>query len=293
MSLPMLSRRTVLSSVAALAASLPVAGAGPAADQLRALESRFGGRLGVAALDTGSDRRVDYHSSSLWPMCSTFKLLLVGAVLAKVDQGIEQIDRALPIAAADLPDYAPVVKAKIGRGHLSVAELCEAAICVSDNAAANLLLQTVGGPGGLTIFARGLGDRTSHFDRIEPYVNEAAPGDARDTTSPAAMLGDLGALLLGGVLTLPSRQTLINWLLAATTGGDRLRAGLPKDWRVGDKSGSGGHGAANDVAIAWPPGRPPLLIAAFYTDNEASPTERNALLAEVGRVVARELVAGA
>ncbi len=284
------SRRDLMLAASLSLLARPLAAA-PSAIQngFRDIESRVGGRLGVSALDTASDRRVDYHSDKLWPLCSTFKFLLVGAVLAKVDTGHEQLDRDIAFTASDLLDYAPVVKARLPGGKMTIAELCEAAITLSDNSAANLLLQTVGGPGGLTIYARSLGDRTTHLDRIEPYLNEAMPGDARDSSSPAAMVNDLGVLLLQDALTPASRQRLTDWLIASQTGRNRLRAGLPAGWRVGDKTGSGARGSTNDIAIAWPPGRQPILIAAYLTGSDAPEPDRSAALAEVARVVAGEL----
>jgi beta-lactamase class A len=261
-----------------------------AQQKLAALEFSVGGRLGVAALDIATDRRVDFRSDHLWPMCSTFKLLLVGAVLAKIDEGREQLDRSITYGAADLLDYAPAAKKNAAQGHMSVAELCEAAIRYSDNTAANLLLKTVGGPGGVNAFVRTLGDRVTHLDRIEPFLNEVPPGDARDTTSPAAMLNDMAILLLHDRLTPPSRRLLTDWLVGCETGKERLRAGLPASWRVGDKTGSWSGGSTNDVAIAWPPGRGPLLIAAYLGYSSAPAADQAKALAEVARIVTEELV---
>jgi len=289
-----LSRRKLLigASLAPLASRPLFAAESGVQDKLRDIESSVGGRLGVAALDTESDRRVDYRSSNLFPLCSTYKLLLAGAVLSKVDIGKESLDREIPLIQADLLDYSPAAKMLLPKGHMTVAEAGFGAISQSDNTAANLLLSSIGGPGALTLFARSLGDKTTHLDRIEPFLNEAMPGDARDTTSPAAMLNDLGVLVLQDALRKESRDLLIDWLVNSHTGAAKLRAGLPDGWKIGDKTGMGERGSTCDVAIAWPPGRKPLLISAYLTESPADLGLRNKALADVARLVVSELVSG-
>ena len=269
-----------LGRVFAQGASTP----GPVA-QLAALERRHGGRLGVAILDVDSGRRINHRGEQRFPMCSTFKLLAAALVLARVDRGEERLDRRIVFTDKDLVAYSPVTKSQVGAPGMTLSALCHAAVTVSDNTAGNLLLASFGGPAGLTAFARTLGDRSTRLDRIETELNEATPGDPRDTTTPAAMLADLRALLLGDALSAASRAQLIEWLVANTTGGPRLRAGVPADWRVGDKTGTGAHGVTNDVAILWPPGRGPLLVTAYYAESDASQDQRNAVLADVGRIV--------
>ncbi len=287
------SRRSLLigASLALASARLPAA-EGSAQDRLREMEGVLGGRIGVAALDMESDRRIDYRSASLFPMCSTFKLLLAGAVLSKVDHGKEQLDRAIPLTKADILEYAPSAKTLLPKGQMTVSEAVTGALVDSDNTAANLLLSSIGGPGALTLFARTLGDRTTHLDRIEPFLNEAAPGDARDTTSPSAMLNDLGVLLLENALSESSRAFLADAMVKCRTGTNKLRAGMPNDWKIGDKTGMGERGATCDVAIAWPPGRKPLLIAAYLADSPAPLAERNKMMADIARLVVSELVTG-
>jgi beta-lactamase class A len=260
---------------------------GLAAD-LAEIERGSSGRLGVAVLDTLSGAKAGHRLDERFPMCSTFKLLLAGAILAQVDAGRERLDRRIRIEARDVLAYAPITRQRAG-ADMSIAELCEAAITVSDNAAANLLLVALDGPAGLTRFARSLGDDVTRLDRIEPALNEALPGDPRDTTSPAAMLNDLQALVLGKVLAVTSRDQLRTWLIANKTGDARLRAGLPRGWRVGDKTGSGDNGTTNDVAIAWPPDQSPILIATYLTGSSRADMERDAILAAVARAVANGL----
>ena len=259
--------------------------ANDAASQLAELERRNGGRLGVAAIDTASGRRTGHRAEELFPLCSTFKFLAAAFVLARVDRGEEKLDRRVVYSDKDLVTYSPITKEHVGPGGMTMAEICDAAVTLSDNTAGNLMLASFGGPAGLTAFARSLGDRTTRLDRIETELNEAKPGDPRDTTTPVAMLGTLQRLLIEDALSVASRDRLIGWLLASKTGGNRLRAGLPADWRVGDKTGSGNNGTANDVAIAFPPGRAPILIAAYYTEAAVlSDDARNTVIAEAGRV---------
>jgi beta-lactamase class A len=268
-----------------LQAALPVVPVPPAPARLAALEARAGGRLGVAVLDTGSGRRLDHRGGERFPLCSTFKVLLAGAVLARVDGGRETLERRLPYGQADLLEFAPVTTAHVAEGGLTVRDLCAAAVEVSDNTAANLLLQTLGGPTAVTTFARSLGDPVTRLDRTEPTLNTALPGDPRDTTTPTAMVNTLRALMLGDALSSGSRQRLDGWMTACTTGRNRLRAGLPANWAAGDKTGSGEHGTVNDVAILRLPHRAPILVAVYYTGSKAPMEDRNAVLAEVGRIV--------
>lgn len=287
-----MNRRSLLKGAVIGAASLLVRPAlalevlqdGDASARLAVLERRHGGRLGVAVLDTGSGRRIGRRVDERFAMCSTFKLLAAAAVLARVDRGVETLERRVVFGKDALVTYSPVTSHRVGAPGMTMAELCHAAITMSDNTAGNLLLHSLGGPAGWTAYARSLGDDVSRLDRIETELNEARPGDPRDTTTPAAMLANLHALLLGTALSDASRGQLAGWLHANTTGDARLRAGVPAGWRVGDKTGSGNHATANDVAIIWPPQRKPLLVTAYYAESTADADARNAVLAEVGRI---------
>ena len=249
------------------------------------LEQRHGGRLGVAILDTARATPVAHRGDERFPLCSTHKALAAGFVLARVDRGAESLARKIVYAQTDLVTYSPITEQHVGAG-LTMAELCEAALTVSDNTAANLLLDSFGGPPGLTAYLRALGDPVTRLDRHETALNEATPGDPRDTTTPLAMLDTIRKIVLGSALSTASRTQLITWLVANQTGEKRLRAGVPAGWRVGDKTGSGEHNATNDVAVIWPPGRAPLIVTAYYVESQASEDERNAILAEVGRIAA-------
>jgi beta-lactamase class A len=285
-----MQRRDVLKGLvltgAAVALARPawaVAKSDDAEARLARLEQRRGGRLGVAIHDTGGGRRAAHRGDERFLMCSTFKLLLAAAVLERVDRGEEKLDRRIVFGKDVLLEWAPVTSKHAGPPGMTMSALCEAAITLSDNTAANLLLKQVGGPQAVTALARSLGDPLTRLDRTEPTLNRH-DGD-KDTTTPAAMLGDVHKLLLGDALSDASRERLTNWLLANQTGGDSLRAGLPSDWREGDKTGSGDT-ATNDVAILWPPQPKPVLVAAYYENANASGKDRHAVLAEVGRIVA-------
>lgn len=254
--------------------------------RVREIEAGTGGRLGVAIRATGAGADYAHRSDERFPMCSTFKSLAAACVLARVDRGAEQLDRRIAVQASDLLPYAPVVQPRVGREPMTVAELCDAAVAWSDNAAANLLLRSFGGPEVLTAWLRSLGDGVTRLDRYEPFLNEVPPGDVRDTTSPRAMLATLDMLVLGSALSPASRRQLTDWLLGNKVGDTRLRAQLPAGWRVADKTGTGPNGTNNDAGVLFPPGRPPVLVAAYLTGSTAQPAARDRALAEVGRLAA-------
>jgi len=266
--------------------ALAVAGTRAVVTSLAGLEHRHGGRLGVSVLDTGSGRRLRHRADERFMMCSTGKLLAVAAVLSRVDRGEERLDRRIVFGRDAVLDWAPITRMHAGVPGMTIAALCHAALTVSDNTAMNLLLDTLGGPAAVTRYVRGLGDPTTRFDRHEPELNTPAPGGLLDTSTPDAMLADMQALLLGDALSAPSRARLVDWMRHNTTGTGQLRAGLPADWTAGDKTGSSRH-QTNDVAIAWPPSRKPLLIVAFYEGPAGLSDQRRAVLAQVGAVAAR------
>lgn len=254
--------------------------------QLTALEKRTGGRLGVSILDTETNISLGNRETERFPMFSTWKALAAGFVLARVDQGKEKLDRRVTYGKEALVAYSPVTEKHSGTDGMTIAELCEAAVTVSDNTAANLILDSFGGPSALTDWLRTTGDTETRLDRREPELNEAKKDDPRDTTTPDAILDTLGLLTLGNTLSDASSAMLTGWLIAATTGKDRLRAGLPPQWKVGDKTGTGSAGMTADIAIVWPPERGPILVAAYIAEATAPAAELNAVFAEIGKMVA-------
>jgi beta-lactamase class A len=230
------------------------------------LEATFGGRLGVCAVDTGTGAAVRYRADERFLMCSTFKVLAVSAILRLGQEQRGLLDRVIRYDRSQLLSNAPITSQHVADG-MTVTALCQAAISHSDNTAANLLLQILGGPPAVTAFARTLGDQLTRLDRTEPDLNVASNGD-QDTTTPAQMLTDLRALVLGNDLDAARRDLLVGWLKANTTGDRSVRAGVPAGWQVGDKTGSGANGETNDVAVVWPPNRAPLVIAVYTAPTD-------------------------
>ncbi len=267
----------------------PTNGANVEPRALADLEEKVGGRVGVFAIDTGTGRQLAHRPDERFAMCSTFKWVLAAAVLTRVDRRELSLDERVRYGASDVLEHAPIAREHVADGTMTVAALAQAAVTVSDNTAANLLLARIGGPAGLTAFMRSAGDTVTRLDRDEPTLNENAPGDPRDTTTPRAMATLMRQLLCRGTLSAASRERLLGWMRACETGKDRLRAGLPAGWTVGDKTGTGPRCAVNDVAIAWPPGRAPILVAAYLSDGDAGPGRLVEAHAEIGRLVARAL----
>jgi beta-lactamase class A len=260
------------------------------ARELTRLEADSGGRLGVAALDTLTGAMAGRRADEPFPMCSTFKVLAVAAILRRVDTREEKLERRIGFTKADLVSYSPVTERHLGGDGMSLAELCEAAVTRSDNTAANLLVASIGGPPQVTAFARTLGDPVTRLDRVEPELNEGEPGNPRDTTTPNAMVSNLQKLVLGDALSSASRDQLTAWMIGNKTGDARLRAGLPAGWRVGDKTGSGSHGTANDVAVIWPAQRAPVIVAVYLTGASGSNDQQNATIAAVARAVSAAVI---
>lgn len=252
------------------------------APDFTAVEQASGGRLGVTLLDTGSGRRVGHRQDERFPMCSTFKSMLAATVLGHVEQGRLTLDRRLPVRAQDILSHAPVARRHVGKD-LTVRDLCRATMVTSDNTAANLLLGAVGGPTAVTAFLRAHGDTVTRNDRLEPEMNGFAPGDPRDTTSPAAIAASLQRFVLGDALGAPARQQLADWLIDNETGDACLRAGLGTRWRVGDKTGSNGVDTRSDIAVLWPmAGGAPWVLTAYLQGATVDGAQRDAVLARVG-----------
>jgi beta-lactamase class A len=271
--------KTSRRSVVAGALTFPFA-AVAAEEPFAALEKQSGARIGIAAFDTGSGKRIGWRADERFVMCSTFKLSLAAAILAKADKGELRLNRLVPYGA-DMPiGVSPVTRKNLAHG-MTIVQLCEAAVVYSDNGAANLLLAVLGGPEVLTGYWRSLGDKLTRLDDIELKLN--IPDGERNTTTPATMMGNLKTLLLGKALSAASRARLLDWMRASTTGVNRLRAGLPAAWQWADKTGTSAerYGLVNDIGIATPPGRGPILIAA-YTEHGSEK-----VLAGAGAILAK------
>ncbi len=287
-------RQLVLGAPLALIALSVTAGCGSrteSRERLANLEKTAGGRLGVCFLDSGAREVHGHRLDERFALCSTFKLPLVALILREVDAGRLDRDEFIPFTEQDMVPWAPVTETKLAAGGMTLLELAEAAQLISDNVAANLLLEQVGGPQGFTSALRKLGDETTRLDRMEPELNFVPPGDIRDTTTPRAMAESVARLVLGDELASDSQTLLERWMRETKTGRKRLRAGLPDQWAVGTKSGTGfGDGTLNrynDVAVVWPEGEQAFVIAAYYEADGAYEQVRDedqAVLAEVGRI---------
>ena len=249
------------------------------------IETETGSRIGVVAIGSATGEHLEHRPNERFLMCSTFKLLAAAAVLQRVDRKEDDLDRLVHYTQADILKYAPVTKLHVAEGGMKLGALCEAAVAQSDNTAGNLLLQSIGGPAGLTKFARSIGDETTRLDRMEPDLNVAKPGDESDTTSPAAMCHDLVGLLTTSLLSEKSRELLQNWLLKNETGAALVRAGVPKEWRVGDKTGRSGEGETNDVAVVYPPNGARIFIAIYSITPSASDEKQSEIVANTTRAV--------
>lgn len=284
----MLRRRTLL-------AALPAIPGGEAhADNASPAQERFertvGGRIGLYAENLSTGARIAWRADERFAMCSSFKASLAACVLARVDRGEDRLDRMIHYGPEAIPDFwAPVAKQNLGKGAMSVAAMCEASVEYSDNACANLLLARIGGPPALTAFWRSTGDSVTRIDHYEPEMSRSKPPDVQDTTTPAAMAASLRRFVLGHVLSPASRERLTRWMLNCKTGKDLLRAGLPGDWTVGDKTGNNGADVVGDIAVAWPKPDRPLVICVYTQGGSATAPHLRRLLAEIGRFVGQQL----
>jgi beta-lactamase class A len=286
---PLPTRRIFLAAAAmaplAACATRPRATAVSVAD----LESSLGGRIGLFAHDLASGRTIAHRADERRAMCSTFKWALAGLILRDVDRGVIDLDEELCYAQSDIVSYSPVTTPALAAGEaLTVEAMCAAVVGISDNTAANLLLNLIGGPDGFTQRLRALGDDVTRLDRWETELNENLPGDPRDTTTPRAMTALLQQFIVGDALSAASHERLTNWMIGATTGLQRLRAGIPAGWIAGDKTGTSGNGAYNDVAFAYRDADAmargkPILIACYINAPDAAPAAANAAHAEIGR----------
>lgn len=250
-------------------------------EDFAALEQEFDARLGVYLIDTGSNSSLAYRADERFAYASTLKALLAGVVLAQTDD--TKIDEVVNFTADDLVPFSPVTEQRVATG-MTLRELSEAAVRTSDNTAANLLLRAVDGPSGLDAALEAVGDDTTQVSRTEPDLNSAVPGDDRDTSTPRALVGSLRAFALGDALDADDRETFKTWLRGNPTGDTLVRAGVPAGWEVGDKSGGGSYGTRNDIAVVWPPGQAPLVLAILSSRDEQDAVKDDALIARAAEV---------
>jgi beta-lactamase class A len=252
------------------------------ADEFEKLESTYDARLGVYAVDTGTEQEIEYRADERFGHASTFKALLCGIVLQQ--NSIDDLDRVIRYTSDDLVFWSPITERNIDTG-MSIGDLCEAAVGYSDNTATNLLLNEIGGPSGLQEALRENGDDVISTDRYEIEMSEAAPGDTRDTSTPRSIGTSLRTFVLDDALPEDKRAMLTDWLVENTTGAELIRAGVPDDWVVGDKTGNGGYGTRNDIAVAWPPGGDPVVIAVLSSRDQDGADHDDQLIADAAGVV--------
>lgn len=282
--------RLIPALILTVAASIAFGQAESLTDVIRAIEGKLDARIGVAVNILASDMSWEYRSDERFPLSSTFKPIACAALLHRVDAGQDNLERKVYYAEEELVTYSPVTQNRWGPAGMTLSELCEATITVSDNTAGNLILEAIGGPAAVTGFARVAGDELTRLDRWETALNEAIPGDVRDTTTPAAMAYLLETLLFGDLLTLDSRNRLKHWLQGNKVGDALLRAGIPRDWEIGDKTGAGGYGSRSVAAVMWPPNGDPVIATIYITETDSSFEERNAAIADIGRAIAKALL---
>lgn len=284
----MLSRRMALTTLVGFAAGSALARSAPPANGIESiarLERNIGGRIGFAALNTATKRWLSYRARERFAMCSTFKLILAAAILAKVDKATLQLEQPVSFTRDEVLPNSPVGEAHPAGGSEPLKRMLQSMIEASDNTAANRLLAMIGGPARYTDYVRGMGDSTTRLDRMELELNSNQAGDARDTTTPHAMVEDMQRILWGNWLSSNSLELLMLWM-RNSNGRNRLRAQLPAGWGAGDKPGTGPHGAVNDLAIFFPPKKPPILVACYMSDSD-SPTEvLEAAHGQIGALVA-------
>ena len=288
-------RNLVLAGGAALLCPAPLLFAAPATSiataqtQLAALEQAAGGRLGVAAWRHGGELRVAYRADERFPLASTFKAMLAGAVLARSVSQPGLLDQHVRYEKKELVTYSPITEKHLADG-MSVADLCAATLQYSDNSAANFLMKLLGGPQAVTAFARSIGNTVFQLERWETELNSAIPGEVRDTASPASMAHSLQQLLLENSLPAQQRQQLDTWMRGNTTGDKRIRAGVPAGWQVADKTGSGAYGSVNDIGVAYPASGAPLIIAVYYTREQKKADTNQDIITAATRIVTAALV---
>ncbi len=250
------------------------------------LEKKFDARIGVYAIDTGTNRTVAYRPDERFAYTSTFKALAAGAVLQQ--NSIDQLNKVITYTKDDLVTYSPITEKHLDTG-MTLWEIADAAIRYSDNTAGNLLFKELDGPKGFEKKLRQIGDRVTKVNRFEPDLNEATPGDIRDTSTAKALATNLKAFTVDNVLPTDKRKILTDWMRRNTTGDQLIRAGVPKDWEVGDKTGAGSYGTRNDIAIVWPPNREPIIIAILSSRDTKNATYNNELIAQAAKVTINTL----
>ncbi|MBX9742534.1 MAG: class A beta-lactamase [Chthoniobacterales bacterium] len=257
--------------------------------KLAALEASVHGRIGVCALDTSDNKSLCYRANERFPLCSTFKVMDVAAILKKSMTDPQLLKKRIIYTKSDLvSEWNPITEQHVTEG-MTIEELCAAAMSYSDNSAANFLANQLGGPNAITAFARSIGDSAFRLDHLEPDLNSAIPGDPQDTTTPEAMTKSLRKIMLGDILSPNLCDQLQTWFKGNTTGNTCIRAGVPIGWVVGDKTGSGDYGTRNDIAVLWPIKGSPIVLSIYFTQFKKEAPKRDEVIAAATKIVMEEL----
>lgn len=256
--------------------------------KIEMLENKSGGKLGLTIVDTSDGTTYSWRGDEKFPLCSTSKVMVVAAILKKSESDTNLLAKKITINKSDMVNYNPITSKYIDSS-MTITELSKAALQYSDNAAMNKLLSYLGGPRYATQFARTIGDKAYRLDRNEPGLNTAIPGDSRDTTTPSAMAETLNKLILGTALKKEQKAKLTEWMKGNTTGLNSIKAGLPAEWTVADKTGSGDYGTTNDVAVIWPKNHAPVILTTYFTQPEKDASARKDVLASAAKLIAEAI----
>ncbi|MDW3137643.1 CARB family carbenicillin-hydrolyzing class A beta-lactamase [Vibrio sp. 1288] len=248
------------------------------------LEQQTSSRIGVSVWDTQADERWDYRGDERFPLMSTFKTLACAKMLSDMDSGKLSKNATAKVDERSIVVWSPVMD-KLAGQNTRIEHACEAAMLMSDNTAANLVLNEIGGPKAVTMFLRTIGDKATRLDRIEPRLNEATPGDSRDTTTPNAILNTLRTLVEGETLSYESRVQLKIWMQDNKVSDSLMRSVLPTGWSIADRSGAGGHGSRGINAIIWKENHRPVYISIYVTETELSLQARDQLVAQISQLI--------
>lgn len=248
-------------------------------------ESALGARIGMAVFDANTRTTWQYRGDEQFPLNSTHKTFSCAALLSKVDDKSLSINQSVAISKDMLIAYSPITEKSLSPQTITLGEICRAAVSYSDNTAANIVFDAIGGEAGFNTYMQSIGDKQTRLDRKEPELNESTPGDVRDTTTPNAIVNSLRKILLGDVLSVSSRSKLTQWMLDDQVAGALLRASLPPDWKIADKTGAGGYGSRSIVAVIWPPKKQPLVVGIYITQTKASLQASNQAIARIGEVL--------
>ncbi|WP_336820839.1 class A beta-lactamase BlaIII [Bacillus thuringiensis] len=257
-------------------------------DSFAKLEKEYDAKLGIYALDTGTNQTVSYRSDDRFAFASTSKSLAAGVLLRQ--NSIETLDERITYTREDLSNYNPITEKHVDTG-MTLKELADASVRYSDSTAHNLILKKLGGPSAFEKILREIGDTVTNSERFEPELNEVNPGETHDTSTPKAIAKTLQSFTLGTVLPSEKRELLVDWMKRNTTGDKLIRAGVPKGWEVADKTGAGSYGTRNDIAIIWPPNKKPIVLAILSNHDKEDAKYDDKLIADATKIVLNTLKA--